>query len=222
MTEVGRRWHFAAHKVWWKNRGETIQRPIFLYFLTMNSFFALRKRVRAGKVEDFRMKNWIEYEENSSSDARRGHLRTSKFPNFSKGESFPLWPLQSLRRRRWFSFVGDSRPPTRPFFHYLPGLCWIVAERECGVVNLKVFLFIIWKITLIQAIQMLFISYWKLSRTPASVSNIYISTRTAAHPMVPHCGTHLKQYLKHEGGIVEKTFTHQFSLFFDEESDFRT
>ena len=136
MTEVGRWWHFAAHKVWWKNRGETIQRPIFLYFLTRNSFFVLRKRVRARKVEDFRMKNWIEYEENSSSDARRGHLRTSKFPNFSKGEGFPLWPLQSLRRRRWFSFVGDSRPPTRPFFHYLPGLCWIVAERECGVVNL--------------------------------------------------------------------------------------
>ena len=67
-----------------------------------------------------RMKNWWKYDENSSSDARRGHLRTSKFPNFSKGESFPLWPPLSLRRRRWLSFVWDSRPPTSHFFHCLP------------------------------------------------------------------------------------------------------
>ena len=67
------------------------------------------------------MKNWIRYDKISSSDARRGHLSSSKIPNFSKGESFPLWPPLSLRRRRWLSLVGDPRPPTCHFFHYHGG-----------------------------------------------------------------------------------------------------
>ena len=73
------------------------------------------------KIEEFWMQTWIKHEENSSSDARRGHLRSSKIPNFSKGESFPLWPPLSLRRRRWLSLVGDPRPPTCHFFHYHGG-----------------------------------------------------------------------------------------------------
>ena len=73
------------------------------------------------KSKIFQMKNWIRYDKISSSDARRGHLSSSKIPNFSKGESFPLWPPLSLRRRRWLSLVGDPRPPTCHFFHYHGG-----------------------------------------------------------------------------------------------------
>ena len=36
-------------KTWRRHRGETIQRPIFLYLLTRDSFFVLRKRVRVRK-----------------------------------------------------------------------------------------------------------------------------------------------------------------------------
>ena len=46
MSEVGRWWHFEAPKIWRKNRGETIQRPILMYFCTRNLIFALRKPVR--------------------------------------------------------------------------------------------------------------------------------------------------------------------------------
>ena len=100
------------------------------------------------------MKNWIRYDKNSSSDARRGHLRISKFPNFSKGESFPLWPPLSLRRRRWFSLVGDPRPPTCHLF-----------ERE------PLFKRFMW-----------FYPMLKASCNLASVSNIYILTLAGAHP----------------------------------------
>ena len=42
-------WHIETPKRWTKHRGETIQRPIFLYFLTRDSFFVLRKRVLVRK-----------------------------------------------------------------------------------------------------------------------------------------------------------------------------
>ena len=98
-------------------------RDLFSFiFLRETRFLYLESAYACVNAPKLRTKNWIKYDENPSSDARRGHLRTSKFPNFSKGESFPLWPPLSLRRRRWLAFVGDSRPPTRPFFYYSPGV----------------------------------------------------------------------------------------------------
>ena len=96
----------------------------------------LKTQFIAWKIEDFQMKNWIKYDENSSSDARRGHLRTSKFPNFSKGERFPLWPLLSLRRRRWVSLCGIRARQLAIFFT----VCQL---WDCGIVSLNYDVFIL-------------------------------------------------------------------------------
>ena len=151
----------------------------------------------------------MKYDEFSSSDARRGHLRLPKFPNFSKGESFPLWPPLSLRRRRWSSLLGDPRPSTRHFFHNL---------QRCpsGTVVLQVFR----KIALVQAIQIFFTSCWKLlTLAPACQIHIFLPTRVHT-PCLAHGGTYLNQYLKHERGIVERNLTYPFSFIFRRETRF--
>ena len=51
--------HFGAPKIWRENRGGTIQRPIFLYFLTRNPFFVLRKRVRVRKCSKINIKLFV-------------------------------------------------------------------------------------------------------------------------------------------------------------------
>ena len=111
----------------------------------------------AWKIEDFQMKNWIKYDENSSSDARRGHLRTSKLPNFSKGERFPLWPPLSLRRRRWVSLCGIRARQLAIFFT----VCQLL---DCGIVSLNYDVFILGL---------------PLHNIP---KNIYILTQTGASP----------------------------------------
>ena len=111
----------------------------------------------AWKIEDFQMKNWIKYDENSSSDARRGHLRTSKLPNFSKGERFPLWPPLSLRRRRWVSLCGIRARQLAIFFTVFQLL-------DCGIVSLNYDVFILGL---------------PLHNIP---KNIYILTQTGASP----------------------------------------
>ena len=120
-------------------------------FLYLESAYAC---VNAPKL---RWKNWIKYDENPSSDARRGHLRTSKFPNFSKGESFPLWPPLSLRRRRWVSLCGIRARQLAIFFT----VCQLL---DCGIVSLNYDVFILGL---------------PLHNIP---KNIYILTQTGASP----------------------------------------
>ena len=149
----------------------------------------LKTQFIAWKVEDFQMKNWIKYDENSSSDARRGHLRTSKLPNFSKGERFPLWPPLSLRRRRWVSLCGIRARQLAIFFT----VCQLL---DCGIVSLNYDVFILGL---------------PLHNIP---KYIYFDPDGCVTPSVAHGGTYLKQYLKHEGGIVEKSFAYPFSFIF--------
>ena len=98
-------------------------------------------------------------------DARRGYLRLPKFPNFSKGESFP--PLTPAITAQTSVF-----------------LWWGIRARQL------VILFTIEKDSPYSSDSDAFLFMLKVSRTRASVSNIYIFTQTGAHPM-PSSWRHL-------------------------------
>ena len=68
-------------------------RDLFSFIIWRRTRFSyLESAYACVNAPKLRMKNWWKYDENSSSDARRGHLRISKFPNFQRGKASPFDP----------------------------------------------------------------------------------------------------------------------------------
>ena len=137
-------------------------------------------------------------------------MRTSKFPNFSKGGSFLFDPRCHCVDVAGYLLWGIRARQLVLFFT-------IRQVLDCGQAGMWYCEF---KIRCLHfRINSVTIESFSYSRK--RLKYIYFHPDGCA-PMVAHGGTYLKQYLKHERGIVEKRFKDLISFFLDEGLVFRT